>query len=79
MKIVELKRNIDEATIRRLETALDLAKTGDLHCVTLIGRGNDGSSYCAWAPSDDLFRDLAEVTRLQHQIQKRFDTNEEDA
>lgn len=79
MKIVELKKNVDEACIRRLEIALDLAKTGELHCVTLIGRGLDGSSYCSWAPSDDLFRDLAEVTRLQHQIQKRFDVNERES
>ncbi|MGI0011232.1 MAG: hypothetical protein ACREAE_07515 [Nitrosopumilaceae archaeon] len=78
IKLISSLKEVDEASITRLEKALVLAKEGNLYCAMIIGRDKAHNTYCSWSPSDDLFRDLAQATRLQYHIQKRLDLNEND-
>lgn len=73
MKVVELRPAADPETVRLLREALAEAEAGRYVSMIAILEQPDGTRVTMFTHTRDLYAQLADATRLVHQIQRRMD------
>ena len=69
-------RRPNQQVINLLKEALALAEGGEIIAVTIMAE-YVSEIHTSFSGTDDLFKQLAHITRMQHRVQRRLDGDDE--
>ena len=75
MKVVQIKKPVNQSCVERLEQMLANAKDGTLQDIAACGVLVDGSVMTAISTTEDAVLRLAAASRLLHRLNMNMDSN----
>lgn len=77
MKVVPVSpRPVNATLVDHLEAALEAARSGELVSGYIVGSMSDGGVLVAASASNDVWRDLALLRRLEHRVLSNLEVEE---
>lgn len=73
VRLVDVRPVVNEDVVSILEEALSAARCGDLASVMLVGFLSDGGALTSFSATDDVWRDLALLRRLEYRMMSSMD------
>lgn len=68
MQVVSLDKRVDASVVAQLEYWLELARSGDIANIIVVGASDSGDVYRGWANGNYPFRMLGELEVVKYQF-----------